>query len=176
MRAWHKGLLGGLGAIMALVAIGFVLPSSKRVERSREIGAPPERVMALVSDLRRWPDWSPWVEQDPRITWRYSGPQQGVGSTQTWYGPKAGRGKITITKVTPRGIEYNLWFADNPIPAPGGVELEPVPQGTKITWHLTSQFGPNPLTRWFGVLIDPIVGPDFERGLKKLEKRVTDKE
>lgn len=166
-------MLGIVGLIVTLVAVGFFLPGSARVERSRVVRAEPEALMDAVSDLRRWPDWSPWIEQDPRVAWSYSGPQQGVGATQRWSGPKAGRGRLTITRVNTRSIEYDIWFDDNPVASPGGVTLEATPKGTRVSWFFTAQFGANPLARWFGLLVEPTVGPDFERGLKKLDALVS---
>ncbi len=75
---------------------------------------------------------------------------------------------MTLTKVTPRGVEYDLWFDDNPAPNPGGITLKPSGKRTKVTWYFTAEFGNNPFSRWFGLLLDAMVGSDFERGLEKL--------
>ena len=77
---------------------------------------------------------------------------------------------MTLTKVTPRGIEYDLWFDDNPSASPGGIAVGPVEQGARVVWYFNADFGNNPFARWFGLLIDPMIGADFERGLRKLDE------
>ena len=56
--------------VMAFTVIFYggalLLPGEARVERSITISAPPDKIYAIVADLRRVPEWSPWVENDPQ--------------------------------------------------------------------------------------------------------------
>lgn len=56
------GLVVVIGAFLAFVA---TRPSQYHVERSLVTKAKAESVFPLVSDLRRFPEWSPWEKLDP---------------------------------------------------------------------------------------------------------------
>ncbi|MGO4774642.1 SRPBCC family protein [Lysobacter sp. 2RAB21] len=42
--------------------------------------------------------------------------------------------------------------------------------GTRVTWTLESEHGNNLVSRWFGLLLDSMVGKDYEKGLAKLKQ------
>ena len=80
-----KPILIGLVALIVLLAlIGLFLPSAAHVERSVSIAAPPAAVYDIVNDLRRFNEWSPWFEKDPKARYSFSGPERGVGSRLEW--------------------------------------------------------------------------------------------
>ena len=47
--------------------------------------------------------------------------------------------------------------------------LEPEGDGTRLTWAFDTEHGKNPVSRWFGLMLDRWVGGDFARGLGKLK-------
>ena len=49
-----------LAALALLLAYAATRPDSFRVERSRVIPAPPERVFGLIHDLRQFNRWNPY--------------------------------------------------------------------------------------------------------------------
>jgi hypothetical protein len=49
------------------------------------------------------------------------------------------------------------------------VVLEPAGAGTKVTWGLDTDLGFNPIGRYFGMMMDGMVGPDYEKGLARLK-------
>ncbi len=52
---WVLRIVGGLALLMvALVAVGFILPSKFKVQRSVDIAAPADRIYGLVADPREW--------------------------------------------------------------------------------------------------------------------------
>ena len=54
-------------AAVAIIIVGgsFLLPAQAVVTRSTEIAAPPDKVFAIVGDLRRFNEYSPWADLDP---------------------------------------------------------------------------------------------------------------
>ncbi len=42
----------------------------------------------------------------------------------------------------------------------------------KVTWGMKTNMGANPIARYIGLFMDGMVGPDFEKGLKTMEKEV----
>ena len=86
----------GGAALLALVAIvligGLVLPSTFTVVRSTVVGAPADRVYALVADPRGWKQWSVWNKRDPAMKITYSGPASGAGAKWAWHSASEGDG------------------------------------------------------------------------------------
>ena len=74
-----------------------MLPCEARVERAIEIPAPPEKVFAIAGDLRRVPEWSPWVATDPATAFTFEGPEQGA-----WARPCAGHPTIRWSAMARR--------------------------------------------------------------------------
>jgi len=50
--------------------------------------------------------------------------------------------------------------------------ITPEGQGTKVVWGFDTDLGSNPVSRYFGLMFDKMVGGDFERGLAGLKKYV----
>jgi len=164
----------GLGAIVLLfVVIGFCLPRKFHVERGQFINAPPESIHAVISNLREWPTWTAWtIERYPDMRIDFSGPVDGVGAKQTWHGKSSGSGSIEITKSNPEeGIAYAFTFDGSP--STGGIGFFPgLDSGTLVTWYADGDLGMNPIARYFGLQMDRFMGPDFEKGLINLKKKV----
>jgi hypothetical protein len=52
----------------------------------------------------------------------------------------------------------------------GTMTLAPDGDGVKVTWLDAGDLGMNPLFRWFGLFIEHMIGPDFEKGLANLKR------
>ncbi len=147
------------------------------VERTKTIAAPPADVFALVGNLERWDDFSPWADMDPDMTKTYNGEPGAVGSTYHWTGNrKVGEGTMTITDSTPdERVVLDLKFI-KPFKSESVTELEltPAGDGTEVTWRMTgaTTFMVKVMSL-FGKSMDKMVGPDFEKGLTQL-KTVTE--
>lgn len=146
------------------------------VERSTTIPAAPSAVYAVLVDFHQWEHWSPWEDLDPEMAKTFSGAESGVGAVYEWEGNrKAGAGRMEITKAEPdREVEIDLRFL-KPFKSENTTtfRLEPEGEGTTVTW---SMVGPNTfMTKVMGIFksMDKMVGPDFEKGLARLEGHVT---
>ena len=65
---WLVRTIAGLGVLsVALLAIGFVLPSQFRVERAVVINAPAEKIYALIAASSEWKRWTVWNQLPARI-------------------------------------------------------------------------------------------------------------
>jgi hypothetical protein len=71
-----------------------------------------------------------------------------------------------------RGIVYDLSLQGDAFKAQGSFTLEPDRGGTKVTWADSGQVGRNPFARYFVLLLDPMLGPDLQRGLDTLKETV----
>lgn len=165
-----KILLGIIGLAIVLALVGFLLPREVHVERSIVIDRPASVVFATVNSFQRFDEWSPWQELDPNMKQGASGPRSGVGATLTWSGnDKVGTGTQKITAVEPdRTVTTELAF-DGMTPAKAEFRLAPAGTGTQVTWTMDSDMGTNPIGRYFGLMLDGMIGKDYERGLTKLK-------
>lgn len=148
----------------------YMLPGEARVERAITIAASPDKVYAIVADLRRMPEWSPWIETDPRTRFSFEGPAQGAGQVMRWTSgnPMVGSGTLRITETTP-----NLRVATQSDYAGFGsstalMDLVPDGTGTRVTWVFQSKL-PGVIDRWAGLGIDRSVGSEYEKGLVRLK-------
>jgi uncharacterized protein YndB with AHSA1/START domain len=174
---WTLRILVGLfGLLAVMVAMGFLLPRSYRVERSLTIQAAPEAVFAKLNDLQAWREWGGWYQRDPGMKLSYSDPAAGVGAWSEWKSPGGGRGRLTITASQPPSrLAYHLSFPEWRMESRGILTVTAAADGrVTVAWTAEGDVGGNPLSRWLGLFMDRILGPDFENGLAKL-KRVTER-
>lgn len=162
-------------AVVAAVVVGLLIyasmqPETFRVERSAVINAPREKIVSIVTDLRRGVEWSPF-EKGLTMKKTFSGPATGVGSALEWEGDKqSGAGKFTITEVAPSKITFNLDMT-KPMKANHVVEYTFEPQGdaTKMTWSIRGRM--NIISKVMGLFMnmDKMCGDQFEKGFKDLK-------
>jgi len=152
------------------------MASDFTLERSSTMPASPQAVYEQIVDFRRWQQWSPWEELDPDLQRIYSGAESGVGTVYEWSGnKKAGQGRMEMTEAMPSSrVVVALDFV-KPFKSSNTTTftLTPDGSGTRVVWSMT---GPRPLLmRIFGFLINPekMIGPDFEKGLAKLQRVTT---
>lgn len=164
-------ILGGLAAlVLLLVVVALFLPRQFRVERSTVIKAKPEAIYAQVEDLKAWKNWTAWHERDPQMKLSYSAKSSGVGAWSAWESKNEGNGRMTITAAEPaKRVAYDLEFPDFGMKSVGILTLAPEAGGVRVVWADEGDLGMNPMNRWFGLFLDGMIGPDFEKGLSKLK-------
>lgn len=167
---WLINVLKALLVLVALLSLlAYALPERRQIERSRVVAASAERIWPLIIESRRWAAWSPWYAKDPAMTLSYSGPASGAGAQWSWASASQGRGTLRFESAEPlRRLSYSLVFEDMGSMASGDIRLEPVTNGTRVVWTFETRLGSNPLLRWFGLVLDGMLGADFEVGLAKL--------
>jgi uncharacterized protein YndB with AHSA1/START domain len=162
----------GIG-IAGFIAFVATRPDTYHVERSQKINASADLVFAQLDDLKSWAAWSPWDKLDPSMKKTYQGPAKGVGSSYSWEGnKKVGKGKMTITEVTPpTAISYRLEFVE-PFAAVSTTGFTVKPEIDKTVTTTWSMNGHNNLIgKGFALFMDmdKMVGDDFEKGLANLK-------
>jgi dienelactone hydrolase/carbon monoxide dehydrogenase subunit G len=161
-------------AVVAFVLGGFLLPKQMEVERSTLIESDPATIFEYVNSLEKFHSWSPWADMDPNMQVEFSGPEHGVGSSMRWSSdvPQVGKGVQRITVSEPSRRVANVLEFDGQ--SSSEVEFELVPEGnqTKVTWRFRVDFGSNPVSRYVGLALDDALGPNYGRGLEKLEHLV----
>ena len=167
--AYVVGML--LVAAIGIVAFAAMQPGAFRYERSAVIAAPPEKIIEIVTDFRRYGEWSPWEKLDPGMKRTHSGAPTGVGAVYEWDGnDDVGAGRQEVVSVDPNRVHMKIEFL-RPMQANNAIDFDLVPErdATKVTWSL---YGENPLVaRIFTMFMDveAMVGKDFETGLANLK-------
>ncbi len=168
-----KRLLRGLGvAALVLILIGMVLPDRAQVKRSTVIQAPPSEVFALINDFREFNKWSPWFARDPNMQIAFTGPATGLGSKMSWRSnhSEVGTGTQQIIASEPHSlVRTHLDFGQQ---GAAIAEFRLTPRGndaTEVTWGFDAEFGWDLVGRYFGLLLDAMIGPDYEKGLTNLK-------
>ncbi len=162
-------------AILAAAVIGILLyassqPDTFRIERSALIHAPKEKLIGILTNLRRGVEWSPF-EKGLEMKKTFSGPETGPGSALEWDGGRqVGAGKLTIVDVAPSKITLSLDMV-RPMKASNIVEytFEPQSDGTRMTWGIHG-----PMTMMSKVMglfmnMDKMCGDQFEKGFTDLK-------
>ncbi|HEY2627621.1 MAG TPA: SRPBCC family protein [Usitatibacter sp.] len=165
---WALAIVGAI--VLAFVVGGLFAPSSFLVSRSTLINAPAKKVYDLVVEPRQWANWSEWNRRDPAMKITYKGPPFGMGARWDWVSKTEGSGSMEFTRVEPdKVVEYSLLFPDYNMKSTGALRLEPEGNATRITWTNTGDVGGNPLKHYMALMMDHLVGPDFEAGLRNLK-------
>lgn len=170
-----KGLLISLIVLVAIfVGVGLLLPGHVHVERSTLIAAQPADIFPYLNNFRRFNEWSPWHRRDPGAEYEFSGPDAGVGAKMSWRSedPKVGSGSQQIVASTPDTSVVSALDLGPMGGAQAGFLLTPEGAGTKVSWSLDTSLPAKPLARWMGLLLDGLIGADYEEGLARLKAKV----
>ena len=159
-----------LAVIILLLVLGaYLLPRHVQVQRSAVIKASPAVLYAQIATPKNWPNWISWSRMDPNIKMTYFGPDAGTGSGYKWTSDKVGNGTLTITDAKPNeSVETKMEFGKGG----GGTSafsIKTIDGGTEVIWTMESDMGYNPIARYFGLMMDKMVGKDFEKGLHLLD-------
>jgi hypothetical protein len=167
--------IGGLAvlAIVVVLILAAMKPSTFVVERSVTINTSPEKIAPLINDFHNWDAWSPWAKLDPAMKTAYSGPASGVGSVYEWEGnSKVGKGRMEMRVVQPLKTSLKLDFL-KPFETHNTADFVLQPEGstaTRVTWVMYGPltFVPGKLMSVFTTM-DNVIGDDFQRGLANLK-------
>ncbi len=164
-------------AVLVVIVAGILIyaatrPDAFRVQRSVSIKAPPDKIYALIDDLRLWGGWSPYEKKDPAMKRTFSGAPSGKGAIYEWDGNNnVGKGRMEITNTAPASkVVIKLDFI-KPFEGHNTAEftLEPKGDSTVVTWAMygSASF----MMKVMGIFMnmDNMIGNDFAVGLANLK-------
>ena len=177
MRIIKRILITLVVLLIVLAGIGMLLPRNIEVARSIEINAPADKIFPLVNNPKKTETWSPWLSIDPNVKVSYGDVAQGKGATMEWKSdhPKVGNGTVEIIEsIENSKVVTALDFGEQ---GKGTATMLLVQSGdkTKATWSMDADMGAGPVGRWFGLLMDKMIGDDYETGLGNLKNLVEGK-
>lgn len=164
-----------VGLIVILSVVGLFLPKTAHLERSIVIKASQEKVFNQVNSFKNFNTWSPWYGLDPDAKYTYSEIETGVGAKMEWSSkmPSVGTGVQEIIESRyPDYVKNKLIFGDGAENS-GSFLLEKIGANeTKVTWAFDGNFESSIVDRYFGLMLENLLGPQYEQGLKNLKKTV----
>ena len=163
--------------VLIFLITGLLLPKTVHVERSIEIDRPLTTVFVLLNSNRSFEVLAPWMHRDPDTTYRYSGPDSGVGARLDWSGdPRlVGNGWQEIIESRPLSLIRMQLFFEQQGPATSFFYVDPIGPGVTLTWGFDvnlvkgQTFIDGLLARYFGLFFDRWIGTDYEQGLMRFK-------
>lgn len=166
-------------AVLFLAGLLYIdsRPADMTVQRNIDIQAAPEKILAEITDLHKWENWSPWAKLDPEATVTFSGAESGEGSIMSWSGnSEVGVGTMTITAVTKESVAIRLDF-EKPMKGTSNSEFKLAEKDgvTNVTWSMTSQN--NFIAKAINIIFncEKMVGDMYEKGLQNMKQLVENK-
>jgi len=155
--------------VIAVIFIILVLPiflsSAFSMSRSIEINSSAAQVFSRLTSLNEYVKWNPFPEGDPTNQATVNG--EGVGSFLIWKGKKTGEGKMTITNIEPgKKIDVKMEFY-KPMKSEGMVHWivnANSDSKSELIWSFEQELPY--FNRYFGLIMESMMGKHFERGLK----------
>lgn len=160
-----------LGIVALLVIVSFIIPKTYKVERSVFVKSKPGMIYRLASNFPQWHLWAPWTkETDSTVIFEMTGEPGQVGTSWKWNGETLGNGEMILSELIPGElIAYDLAFDHGKYNSKGKIVIENQGDSAKVSWLDEGDLGYNPISRYMGLFMDRMMGPDFEKGLAKLK-------
>lgn len=159
--------------IILVIFLALIAPKGYEVSRSIELDHSPEKVWQHLKFLKKQQEWSPWASKDPNMDLTFTGVDGEIGATSHWSGNKdVGEGEQEIAKIVEgERIEQDLRFL-KPYKSQSDcyMNLDKLEGNrSKVTWGFTGKNKfPMSIMMLF-MLMDKMVGKDFEQGLQNLK-------
>ncbi len=176
MRVFKYLFFALLFLIIAFFVYGyFFLEDKVQVSRSITIDRPAKMVFKSANSMHTFNEWSPWAEIDPNAKYQYEGPEKGVGSKMSWEGnEEVGKGTQQIIEAVPfEKVKTELYFdGQGDDPSWATIAIKDMGDKSEVSWVFDADFNGNILGRYFGMMMDGMLGPQYEKGLQNLKKVV----
>ncbi|MFN4083235.1 MAG: SRPBCC family protein [Bacteroidia bacterium] len=177
MKILKNILIVLISIILLAIVVSFFLPGKVYVERSIEINTKVEIPFKFINNLKDWDKWSPWHNIDSLTQYTYSEFAEGEGSWYTWKSnnPDVGKGKLTILESKPNElIKTKLEFEGMGVSYADYI-FKTTDKDVKVIWTLTRDgeglpWYMIPMSKYFNLFMDKLVGADYEKGLKALKE------
>jgi hypothetical protein len=160
------------GLALMLTIIGLVIPSSVKISRGIIVNADSIKVYRQLSDVKDWGKWMPWVTADEGALVQTSPVTNQPGAFFSWKGLNLkNNGTITLLSFAPDLIttKYELKGMND---SEGGFRIRTLPNNLsqcEVQWFMEYNLKWYPWERFYGIFLDHIIGPSFDKGLQELK-------
>lgn len=172
MRLIKMFLFVLLGLFGVVTIIGLFIPSSVKISRGVIINADSSLLYKELSDVKNWNQWLPWITSDSGAIVQLSAVTNQPGSFFRWQGVKyKSAGTITIKEINQDEILLLHQIKDMN-DAMGGFRVRRTGANSEVTevlWYMEYKLRWYPWERFYGIFLDRIIGPTFDKGLEQLK-------
>ncbi len=143
-----------------------------RVTHTRVIDAPPAQIGARVTDLRRWPEWSPWLQSPLDVQTADAAGNDGDAGSCTWSRDGVDIGRIQNLGARDGASLEQRILLKRPFPFRGRASwrFAEVDGRTHVTWSLRGRVAF--AMRAFAGTVQGSIALDFRHGLDRLASLV----
>jgi hypothetical protein len=154
------------------IIYGFSLESKRTFKSNVLVKADESDIHKYAGDLKQWPEWGPWKDEDPTMQWKFSDSTDEVGSWMEWTSDNPQNvGRLEITSTDPdKGIEYKIAFSGGEY-YPGGVKYTEANDGIDVEWWVYMDVGNDLTMRYVMKIFDDEMQKMFDDGLAKLKTK-----
>ena len=153
------------------VLVGVFLPDHRSVQHSVETSHPLRQAFDTLNSFKRFAEWNPLRQHDPRVAYTLSGPSEGVGARLDFASvlPEIGKGSWHITESELdshiRHAVYNEKYGQNKNYL---MSFRQKGKIVEIDWKYSVDYGWSLPGRYAGLYVDRTVGDDMKRGLANI--------
>lgn len=167
-------ILVGIIAILVIIFFvgGLFLPKTYSVNRTAVINAPDSVIYKNIADFNEFYKWNPWAKMEPTAKTSVSGTAGQPEHLYNWEGKETGTGYMKILSVEPnKMVDIELKFI-KPFESLADTRFDIVKEGdgNKVTWTMSGE-NVGTMNKWMGLMMDNMIGKDFESGLKFLKEK-----
>lgn len=148
--------------MIVVTGISLIIPSHIKVSRAKDINASREKVMSLLRDPAKWPQWYPVKDSTPSVL-MINGQAKGIGDDK--------QGGLMITGSTDTSVLAKS-IGPGSKQAETGWNIVPGsdPNNVTVQWYMDFHLKWYPWEKLAGVLLDKSYSPMLEQGLTNLKK------
>jgi hypothetical protein len=168
-----KVLLGIIAVLLIIFFVGgMFLPKTYSVNRTTVINAPDSVIYKNIADYNEFLKWNPWTKMEPSAKVNITGNVGQPGYLYEWVGDKVGTGQMKITEVTPNQSVVEEMKFIKPMESTSTVRFDITKDGAgnKVVWTMSGE-SVGTMNKWMGLMMDKMIGKDFESGLKNLKEK-----
>lgn len=153
------------------VVVGVFLPDQRTVQHSVETSHPLRQAFDTLNSFKRFEEWNPLRQHDPRVAYTLSGATEGVGAQLDYASalPEIGKGSWHITESELddriRHTVYNDAYGQNKNYL---MQFRQKGKIVEIDWTYTVEYGWSLPGRYAGLYVDRTIGDDMKRGLANI--------
>ncbi|RYD73747.1 MAG: hypothetical protein EOP53_19520 [Sphingobacteriales bacterium] len=171
MRLVKGFLIVVTGFFVLITLISLLIPSTVVTVKSVSIHASQQKIVAAIQDLNQWQNWHPVFRQENK-TIKVSQPSFGVDAKLQWLQNEKPH-DITITKVFPEGIQFNLNSAgEKPVETFLSALPMQEPNTFQVEWKAVTKLKWYPWEKFGGIFITEMTGPGYEQALNSLKQYI----
>lgn len=154
------------------LVVGVFLPSHREVEHSMETNHPVRQVYDTIDGFKRFGDWNPLRQHDPKVRYTLSGPAKGVGAALDYSSPDplgVGKGRWELVESEQdKRVKFNITNESYGTNKVSEITLDDKGKTVDITQHYSVDYGWDLLGRYAGLYVNRTVGEDLKRGVGNL--------